>query len=281
MGNRAISRGMRICDPDGSAEVREGMRKYQPIFLVFLLSLAGAIRPARGEDPPRLLAAAAASVQYAMEELRADFRQSAGVEVQAVYGSSGKLAAQIKNGAPFDVFISADMDFPDSLGKWGYASAQAKPYAYGKLVLWTTRDWDPAQGLPLLAQAGVRKIALADPQRAPYGREAVKALKKSGNYGQIKQKLVFGESISQVNQYVLLGTVDIGLTAKSVVLASDMHGKGKWAEVDSTAYDPIAQGAVLCKHGAENNPGPSAKFLAYLYSAPARTILAKYGYALP
>lgn len=255
------------------------MRKYQPILLV--LSLAGAIRPARGEDPPRLIAAVAASVQYAMEELRADFRQSAGIEVQAVYGSSGKLAAQIKNGAPFDVFISADMDFPDSLGKWGYASAQAKPYAYGKLVLWTTRDWDPARGLPLLAQAGVRKIALADPQRAPYGREALKALEKSGIYAQVKRKLVFGESISQVNQYVLLGTVDIGLTAKSVAVAADMRGKGKWAELDSAAYDPIAQGAVLCKHGAENNPGPSAKFLEYLYSAPARNILSKFGYVLP
>jgi molybdate transport system substrate-binding protein len=229
----------------------------------------------------QLTAAVAANVQYAMEELKTDYKKSAGIEVKTVYGSSGKLAAQIKNGAPFDVFISADMDFPDSLAKWGYASAKPKPYAYGKLVLWTTRDLDPAKGLSLLAEAGVEKIALADPQRAPYGREAVKALKKSGSYEQVKQKLVFGESISQVNQYVLLGTVDIGFTAKSVVVAADMRGKGKWAEVDTTAYDPIAQGAVVCKYGTENNPGLSAKFLEYLYSAPARTILAKYGYVLP
>ncbi|MBW8889113.1 MAG: molybdate ABC transporter substrate-binding protein [Fibrobacteres bacterium] len=257
------------------------MRKYQPIFLFILFSLSSALRPVWGKDAPQFTAAVAANVQFAMEELKADFKKSAGVEVKTVYGSSGKLAAQIKNGAPFDVFISADMDFPDSLAKWGYASAKPKPYAYGKLVLWTMRDSDPSKGLSLLAEAGVEKIALADSERAPYGREAVKALKKSGYYDRVKKKLVFGESISQVNQYVLLGTADIGITAKSVVLAADMRGKGKWADVDSTAYDPIAQGAVICKYGAENNPGPSAKFLEYLYSAPARIILAKYGYLLP
>jgi molybdate transport system substrate-binding protein len=215
-----------------------------------------------------------------MEEMNADLKTT-GMDVKTVYGSSGKLAAQIRNGAPFDVFVSADMEFPDSLAKWGLAAARARPYAYGKLVLWTIKDLDPAKGPAGLAESGVAKIALADPQRAPYGREAVKALKKSGAYENVKGKLIFGESIAQVNQYILLGTVDIGFTAKSVVLAEDMRGKGKWAEVDSSAYDPIVQGALICKYGTENHPGPSAKFLDYLYSAPARTILAKYGYALP
>lgn len=228
-----------------------------------------------------ITAAVAANVRYAMEELKADFGKSSRGAVQTVYGASGILAAQIKKGAPFDVFVSADMAYPDSLARWGYAVANPHPYAYGKLVLWTIKEWDPAQGLSLLAQDGIGKIALADTQRAPYGREAAKALGKSGFYERVKAKLVFGESVSQVNQYVSLGTVDVGFTAKSVVVAGPMRGKGKWAEVDSTLYDPIAQGAVVCKYGSGNHPALSIRFLRYLYSAPARAILAKYGYVLP
>jgi len=254
------------------------MGKYLPTFLFMFPLLLARYGFAEGA---RITAAAAASLQYALEEMKAGYLASTGVEVRAVYGSSGKLAAQIRNGAPFDVFLSADMEFPDSLAKWGYASARPKPYAYGKLVLWTTRKAGPGKGLALLAEPGIGKIALADTQRAPYGREALKALRKSGYYDRAKAKLVFGESISQVNQYVLLGTADIGFTAKSVVVAKEMRGKGQWAEVDSALYDPIAQGAVVCRYGAEHNPGPSAAFLAYLYSAPARTILARYGYAPP
>lgn len=241
-----------------------------------LILLALAALPAAGQ----ITAAVAANMRYAMEELKADFGKSGG-EVKTVYGASGILAAQIKNGAPFDVFVSADMEFPDSLAKWGFATSNPKPYAYGKLVLWTTKELDPATGLSLLAEPGVGTIALADTQRAPYGREALKAIKKWGGYDRVKRKLIFGESISQVNQYVLLGTVDVGFTAKATVAAGPMRDKGKWAEVDSTLYDPIAQGAVVCKYGSGNHPALSARFLRYLYSPPARAILAKYGYVLP
>lgn len=230
---------------------------------------------------PQITAAVAANAQHAFEEIRAEFKKSTGTEVKAIYGASGKLTTQIRNGAPFDVFVSADMEFPDSLAKWGYAVGKPRPYAYGKLVLWTTKDFDPASGLAVLTGKGVGKIALGDPQRAPYGREAVKAAKRAGVYDAVKDRFVYGESIAQVNQYILLGAADIGFTAKSVVMAADMQGKGKWSEVDSSLYDPIAQGAVVCKYGSENNPSLAAKFLEYLYSAPARAILAKYGYVLP
>jgi molybdate transport system substrate-binding protein len=229
----------------------------------------------------QITAAVAANVQFAMEDLKADFKKATGIDVKAVYGSSGKFVAQIKNGAPFDVFVSADMDFPDSLSKWGYAAAKAKPYAYGKLVLWTLKDYDLEKGLDLLADSALAKIALADPKRAPYGREALKALQKSGVYAKVQSKLVYGESISQISQYILTGNVDIGFSAKSVVLAGEIKGKGKWKEVDSTLYDKIAQGAVVCKYGLENNPDLSARFLAYLYSKPAREIFTRYGYVLP
>jgi molybdate transport system substrate-binding protein len=229
----------------------------------------------------QITAAVAANVQFAMEELKADFKKSSGIEVKTIYGASGKFVSQIRNGAPFDVFVSADMDYPDTLQKWGYASARPKPYAYGKLVLWTLKNLDLDKGISILADSSVVKIAIADPKRAPYGREAVKAMQRSGTADKASSKLVFGESISQVTQYVLTGNVDIGLSAKSVVLAKELIGKGKWKEVDSTLYDPIAQGAVVCKYGSENNPTLSARFLAYLYSEPARHILSEYGYILP
>jgi molybdate transport system substrate-binding protein len=250
----------------------------KPIRLFRLLAgLTLASLPAAAQ----ITVAVAANVQFAMEDLQAAFRKAAGADVGAVYGSSGKLAAQIRNGAPYDVFVSADMDFPDSLAKWGYASGRPRPYAYGKLVLWTTGSFDPGSGLAGLAKRGIGKVALADPDRAPYGREAVKALKRAGAYDAIKGNLVYGESIAQVNQYILLGAVDAGFTAQSAVLAADMRGKGKWAEVDGSLYDPIAQGAVICKYGTGNHPELAAKFLAYLYSPPARAIFAKYGYGLP
>lgn len=240
-----------------------------------------AVWVAAGRAIGQLTVATAANVQFAMEELKADFKKATGIEVKTVYGASGKFVTQIRNGAPFDVFVSADMDFPDSLHKWGYATGKPAPYAYGKLVLWTMKDLDLEKGMSLLLDSRVGKIAVADPKRAPYGLQAIKALQKSGAYAHVKDRLVYGENISQVTQFIETGNVDIGFTAKSVVLANSATRKGKWKEVDSTLYAPIAQGAVVCKYGAENNPGLSAKFLAYLYSNPARAVFAKYGYVVP
>ena len=246
-------------------------RFLAPLLPILLTSIAGA----------QITVAVAANVQFAMEKIKAEFKQASGIDVKTVYGSSGKLCTQIKNGAPFDLFVSADMDFPDSLYKWGYAAQKPKTYAFGKLVLWTTAKLDLEKGMQVLGDSGIVKIAIADPKGAPYGREAVKALKQAGLYDKVASKLVFGESIAQVNQYILLGSVEIGITAKSVVLAPDMQGKGTLKEADSTAYDPIAQGAVVSKYGADNNPGLAAKFLDYLYSQAARKVFARYGYVLP
>lgn len=235
----------------------------------------------RSEASAQITAAVAASVQFAMEDLKTEFKKSTGIDVKTVYGASGKFATQIKNGAPFDLFISADMDSPDSLFKWGYAADKAKPYGYGKLVLWTLKNFDLGKGMAVLEDSGIARIAVADPKRAPYGREAVKALQGSGLYGKASAKLVYGENISQVSQYILTGNADIGLSAKSVVMAGEVRGKGKWKEVDSSLYDKIAQGAVICKYGRENHPGLSARFLEFLFSEPARIIFSRYGYVLP
>jgi molybdate transport system substrate-binding protein len=229
----------------------------------------------------QLTVAAAANVQFALEELKTEFKQETGSEVQTVYGASGKLVTQIRNGAPFDVFISADTDFPDSLFKWGYAAAAPKTYAYGKLVLWTLKDIDLEKGIPALSDSAVAKIALADPKSAPYGRAAIKALQRSGLYEKLKPRLVYGDNISQVSQYVLTGNADIGFSAKSVVRAAEVRGKGKWREVDTTLYDKIAQAAAVCKYGREHHSDLSQRFFEFLYSAPARKIFSAYGYELP
>lgn len=235
----------------------------------------------------QITVAAAASSRFAMEDIRSGFQRTTGLQAKAVYGASGKLTAQIKSGAPFDVFVSADLAYPDSLLAWGHASGTVETYAFGKLVLWSSTGPDPEKGIAILTDPSVTRIALADPKSAPYGREAVKAMQRSGVYGKVSSKLVYGESISQVSQYILTGNVQVGLSALSVALSERAlvkgigKGKGKWKEVDTALYDPIAQGTVITRFGHDKHPAEAERFFAYLRSDSARAILAKYGYGLP
>lgn len=250
-------------------------RFLAPVFLIAFLAV---------QAFSQITIATAASVQFAMEALRTAFTKSTGIEAKAVYGASGALVTQIRNGAPFDVFVSADMGFPDSLRAKGYAAEKPRPYAFGKLVLWTLKDPKDLKLSPDLAflkDPGVSKIALADIKKAPYGREAAKALKKAGVYDAVESKLVFGENISQVSQYVLTGNVEVGFDAKSIVVAKEMQGKGQWVEVDPALYDRIAQGAVMTRTGYENHAREAATFLEFLYSKTGKKILEDYGYAVP
>lgn len=247
------------------------------------ISIMAWFSPARAQ----ITVAAAASSRFAMEDIRSGFRRTTGLEAKAVYGASGRLTAQIKSGAPFDVFVSADLAYPDSLLAWGQASGKVETYAFGKLVLWSATGLDPEKGMAILIDPAVARIALADPRSAPYGREAVKAMQRSGVYGKVSSKLVYGESISQVSQYILTGNVQVGLSALSVVLSEKValsesaQGKGKWKELDAALYDPIAQGAVITRFGRDEHPAEAARFFAYLRSDSARAILAEYGYGLP
>jgi molybdate transport system substrate-binding protein len=225
--------------------------------------------------------AGAANVQFTLDDLKAEFTRETGIDVKTVIGSSGKLTSQAENGAPFDVFLSADMKYPDKLYKEGFALRSPKVYVYGTLVLWTMKNMDLSQGVNAVNDAGVRKIALANPEQAPYGREAVNALKYYKLYDQLKRKLVLGESISQANQFITTGAADIGFTAESVVLSPNMQGKGKWIEVDSQSYKPIAQGAVVLRYAEKDDAKEAHEFYDFLFSAPAQEIFKKYGYKLP
>jgi len=228
-----------------------------------------------------LTVAVAANVKYAFDDLATEFTKQTGLEVRSVVSSSGKLTAQIKSGAPYDIFLSADMDYPATLFKDGQAMSPPKVYANGALVLWTAGNADLSKGVPGLADASIRKVAIANPKLAPYGRESIKALGFYKVQAAVEPKLVYGESISQVNQYIDTKSVEVGFTAKSVVLSPELQGKGKWVEVPDESYEPIAQGIVILRHGTENNGEAARKFYGFVFSSKAQEILTKYGYKLP
>ena len=173
------------------------------------------------------------------------------------------------------------MDYPKTLEKEGLTYNDPRIYAYGTLVLWTMNNIDLSTGIQAVASPSVRKIAIASPATAPYGRQAVNALKNAQLYSQVSGKLVYGESIAQANQFITSKAADVGFTAKSIVLAPDMKGQGKWIEVDKTSYDPIAQGVVILKHAEKEHREAAQKFFDFLFSEKAGKIFEKYGYILP
>lgn len=228
-----------------------------------------------------LTVAVAANVKYAFDELAVEFKKESGIEVQGVFGSTGKIAAQVKSGAPFDVFLAADTATPEALYKAGWAAGAPKPYAYGVLVLWTVRDLGLRRGMTLLADTAVQKVAIPNPRLAPYGRAAMQALAHAKLEAAVEPKLVMGESIGQAAQFVASGAADIGFNAKSIVLAPELSGEGTWVEVERGSYDPIAQSVVVLKHGADTQPANARKFEAFLFTPAARAIFRKYGYGNP
>jgi molybdate transport system substrate-binding protein len=237
---------------------------------------------ARAPQQETLSIAAAANLVYVLDPLDAAFREFApGVTVTTAIASSGNLVAQIKNGAPFDVFLSADLDYPRALIAAHCADAASlTPFATGRLVLWTTRP-----GLPLSSTAAVirnpaaQKIAIASPRSAPYGRAAEAVLKKLALWAAAQPKLVTGENISQTAQFVATGNADAGFVALSLVLAPKLKERGRWLEIPAGLYAPIAQGAVLTTRGAAN---PAAvRYLAFLRTPAARKVLERFGYGVP
>jgi len=202
-------------------------------------------------------------------------------KIRTILGSSGKLTAQIRHGAPYQLFLSADTGYPEALRRSGDAVTEPKVYARGGLVLFSTKPRDFSGGLKILRTESVGKIVIANPRTAPYGRAAEEALKKSGLLPALRSRLVYAESVSQAVTYVL-NAVDAGLIPKSALSASRLrkYRKGKnWVEVDPALYRPIEQSMVLLKPGADD---PEARaFYDFLLSPPARGIFRRYGYLLP
>ncbi|MGL6041075.1 MAG: molybdate ABC transporter substrate-binding protein, partial [Deefgea sp.] len=223
--------------------------------------------------------AAAASLQPVIQALSKDFSQKTGHSFQTSFGASGKLFAQISNGAPFDVLMSADMKYPQALIKTGVAIAPVVHYANGALVLWTTQAAIPKDWQSWLASNAVQKIAIAQPDSAPYGREALRVLTTQNLLPALQNKLVYGESIAQTSQFISTGAAQAGFTAKSIVANPNQKQSGAWLDIPQAMHQPIAQGAVLNMRGNDN---PAAiTFMTYLHSPSARAILTRYGFLVP
>jgi len=227
----------------------------------------------------KLTMAVAANMQYAFDALRTDYIAYKGVAVNSIIGSSGKLTQQITEGAPFDIFISADTKYPQTLYQSKLTSDTPKIYANGVLVLWSTKDGiKPTADLKLLLADNIKAIAIANPKTAPYGVAAEEILKNYNLFDKVQPKIVYGESITQTSQYIATGAADIGFTAKAIVLSDEMKGKGSWVELDGTRYSPISQAAVITKYGQQNHQKDAEDFYNYLYSARAKKILVQFGY---
>jgi len=225
--------------------------------------------------------AAASDLQYALTDLAAQYEKQTGAKLAITYGSSGNFFAQIQNGAPFDLFLSADMDYPQKLIDSGLADSNfVQVYATGRLVLWLPPDspLDPAAGLKTLLDPRIQKIAIANPEHAPYGRAAVATLRSAGLYDQLKSKLVFGENISQAAQFVHSGGAQAGLIALSLALSPALNSGKRWT-IPTDLYSHIDQGLVLLK--TSPNKHAARSFLTFFYSPKARATFEHYGYSMP
>ena len=216
----------------------------------------------------KLTIAAAADLKFAMDEIVAAFQKAhPGDEVNVIYGSSGKFHAQIQQGAPFDIFFSADKGYAEGLKGEGLAISEPRLYAVGRIVLWSpTRDASKMT-LQDLDDPKLGKIAIANPAHAPYGKRAEEALRTAGLWDKLQDKLVFGENIAQTAQYVQSGTVDIGIIALSLAKNPGLASKGGYALIPDTVHAPLEQAFVITKHGAGN---ALAKKLRPLYGRPGR-----------
>lgn len=225
--------------------------------------------------------ATAANMKYAANDIAKAFTEESGIDVKIITGASGKLTQQIMSGAPYDVFLSADVEFPAKLAQGGFTTTPSQVYAYGTLILWSDTGADLSKGVAVVTDPSVKKIAVANPKTAPYGLEAINAMKYYKVADQAAAKIVTAESISQVGSYVTTKAVDVGFMAKSIVLSPEMKNVGKWVEVDDKAYNTIDQAMVGLKNGTPENQIAAKKFIRFMSSPKALAILKASGYGLP
>lgn len=250
------------------------------INLLLGIVLCAGIFTCQSQPEERITIAGAANLQYALRALGPAFTAETGIECALVFASSGKLTAQISEGAPFDVFLAADEKYPASLHAKQLTLGPPQTYAYGRLALWTTLpDFTPT--LAGLKDDQIRSIAIPNPITAPYGAAAVTVLRNQGIYDSVATKFVYGESVAQANQFVISQAAEVGFTAVSVVMAPTMERYKSWTLIDEASYSPIAQSAVVIdRKKGKNHPNGEA-FLAFLSSEEGRKILTDFGYLLP
>lgn len=263
--------------------------KHRVLGWALAASIAASCAAASGPDPTpgartRVRIAAASDLKFALDEIAAKFRAShPDVEIVPTYGSSGNFFSQLSNKAPFDLFLSADAEYPKKLVEAGLAVQGSEFfYARGRVVLWVRNDSAldvERRGLGALLDPAVRKIAIANPRHAPYGRAAEAALRKAGLYDKVEDRLVLGENIAQTAQFAESGSADAGLIALSLAMAPTLREKGRFWTVPGDAHPPIEQAGATLSWAID--PAAAREFQRFLTGEAGRAILARYGFELP
>ncbi|TFD33230.1 molybdate ABC transporter substrate-binding protein [Cryobacterium cryoconiti] len=227
--------------------------------------------------------AAAADLKFALDDIAAlAEKDDPSLKVQITYGSSGTFLQQIQNGAPFDIFLSADLTYPQQLVDAGLADEKDLfPYGVGRLVLWVPggSDLDPGEGLRILVKPEVKRVSVANPEHAPYGKAAVAALQTAGLYDKVAPKLVLGENVAQAAEFVQSGNADAGIVAKSLVLSDPLRQEGTWAELPLDSYPRLDQGGVILGDASQAAGAHTLKDV--MLSDSGSEILARYGFSFP
>lgn len=246
------------------------------IFLIAVVVLFAFPCCSENKKGEKVTIAAAASMQYAIGALVQNFEVQTGIRCDLIIGSSGKLTAQILEGAPYDLLLSADMKYPSEIYKSGMALGPPATYGSGQLVLWTTKE-GLQPSIMLLKDSAIDHIAIANPQTAPYGKAAMEVLSHYGLFDSLAHKLVYGESISQANQFITSKAAELGFTSMAVVLSPGLKDQGSWVALDSKSYSKIQQGVVIINRD-QANFADIRVFYDYLFSKEAKILLKNYGY---
>jgi molybdate transport system substrate-binding protein len=242
------------------------------------LLLAGAMLFAASAHAGKITIAAAADLKFAMDEIVATFQRSNSADrVDVIYGSSGKFHAQIQRGAPYDLYFSADIAFPRALAKAGFAASEVRPYAVGRIVLWSAAMDARQMTLASLTDARVARVAVANPRHAPYGKRAEEALRAAGLWDKVEPKLVYGENIAHAAQFVQSGNAQVGVIALALAVSPELAGKGGYWLIPDHLHAPLEQGFIITRRLRQR----TAQRLPITWQPAARAVMTRYGFVLP
>ena len=246
--------------------------------LLIFICLFVAVQTAHAGE--KITIAAASDLKFALDEIVVLFSKAHPADrVETIYGSSGKFQAQIRQGAPFDLYFSADITYPRMLKAEGFAGSEVQPYAVGRIVLWSAALDASKMTLADLADPAIRKIAIANPKHAPYGKRAEEALRAAGVWEKVEARLVYGENIAQAAQFAQSGNVQIGIIALSLALNPELSARGGYALIPDNLHQPLEQGFIVTRRAA-NNP-LAQDFARFMAGDEARAVMRRYGFVLP
>lgn len=250
------------------------MIRFRPFLFAALMLLSG------HAAAQKFTIAAAADLKFAMDEIIVHYKQDHPADApQVIYGSSGKFHTQIQQNAPYDLYFSADIAYPRQLELAGFAASPAKPYAFGRIVLWSASIDASKLTLASLAAPAIRRVAIANPRHAPYGKRAEEALRATGMWDTVEPKLVYGENIAYTAQFVQTGNAQVGIIALALALNPVLSRQGGYWLIPDTLHEPLEQGFIVTARARDN--AAAHRFADYMGSATARAVMVKYGFVLP